>query len=196
MKIYGITGGIGSGKSVVSRLMETMGVPVYVADIESKSLLDTSDELKSSLIEAFGSDMYKDGFIDRKLFASIIFNDTEKLDRANKIIHPFVKIHFFDWVEKQHKAGKTIVATEAAILYESGFDQFVDQVILVYAPLETRIKRTMARDSATREQVVARINNQMPDEDKIKKADFVVLNDNTKSIIFQIEAILKQDIVQ
>ncbi|MBP1616433.1 MAG: dephospho-CoA kinase [Bacteroidetes bacterium] len=193
MKIYGITGGIGSGKSVVSRLMETMDIPVYMADIESKSLLNTSDRLKASLIEAFGSNVYKDGFIDRKLFASIIFNDPEKLQEANRIIHPFVKQHFFDWIERQQKAGKNVAATEAAILYESGFDKFVDKVILVYASLETRIKRTVIRDNISREEVIARINNQMPDEQKIKKADFVVLNDGTKSIIHQIEAIIKQE---
>ncbi len=193
MKIFGITGGIGSGKSVVSRLMETMDIPVYVADVESKSLLDTSAQLKSALTEAFGSNLYEKGFIDRKLFASIIFNDPEKLQLANKIIHPFVKQHFFDWVEKQRNAGKKTVATEAAILYESGFDQFVDKVILVYAPLETRIHRTMLRDNASREQVEARIKSQMQDEDKIKKANFVILNDGTKSIIHQIEVILGQE---
>ncbi|OJU48187.1 MAG: dephospho-CoA kinase [Bacteroidales bacterium 45-6] len=193
VKIFGITGGIGSGKSVVSRLMETMDIPVYVADVESKSLLDTSAQLKSALTEAFGSNLYEKGFIDRKLFASIIFNDPEKLQLANKIIHPFVKQHFFDWVEKQRNAGKKTVATEAAILYESGFDQFVDKVILVYAPLETRIHRTMLRDNASREQVEARIKSQMQDEDKIKKANFVILNDGTKSIIHQIEVILGQE---
>lgn len=192
MKVLGITGGIGSGKSVVSRLMEVMGIPVYVADIESKSLLDSCDELKFSLTEAFGSQIYKNGCIDRRVFASIIFGDAEKLDKANSIIHPFVRQHFFDWVQKQQEAGKNLVATEAAILYESGFDQFVDKVILVYAPQQTRIARVARRDNVTRDEVMARIRNQMPDEDKIQKADFVVCNDGTQSVICQIETVVAE----
>lgn len=194
MKVFGITGGIGSGKSVVSRLLQIMGVPVYVADTESKALLDSSKGLQEALSENFGRNIYKDGRIDKKLFASIIFRDKAKLQEANRIIHPFVKQHFFDWIGIQQMAGKKVVATEAAILYESGFDEFVDKVILVYTPLETRIERTMFRDNVSREEVIARISNQMSDEDKIKKADFVVRNDGEESVIQQIVTIFQQEL--
>jgi dephospho-CoA kinase len=194
MKVFGITGGIGSGKSVVSRLLQIMGVPVYVADTESKALLDSSKGLQEVLSENFGRNIYKDGHIDKKLFASIIFRDKAKLQEANRIIHPFVKQHFFDWIGIQQMAGKKVVATEAAILYESGFDEFVDKVILVYTPLETRIERTMFRDNVSREEVIARISNQMSDEDKIKKADFVVRNDGKESVIQQIVTIFQQEL--
>ena len=191
MIVLGITGGIGSGKSVVSRLFALNDIPVYYADLESKLLLDSSLSLRKELIRAFGEKLYGKGQIDRALFASIIFSDPQKLQQANEIIHPFVKDHFLQWVESNREAGKSLVAKEAAILYESGFDKFVDKVLLVYAPLEMRLARAMARDRASREQILARMKHQMPDEEKLKKADIVIVNDDRVSVIDQVTKLLK-----
>lgn len=189
MIVFGITGGIGSGKSVVSRLAEMMGILVYYADDESKQLLNSSQALKDALCEAFGSKLYINGQIDKKLFASIIFTDSKKLQQANEIIHPFVKNHFLSWIEEQRQAGKKIVAAEAAILYESGFNKFVDKVILVCAPVELRIQRAVARDKAYEAEITARIKHQKSDNEKIELADYIVTNDNKASLISQVRQI-------
>lgn len=192
MLTFGITGGIGSGKSVVSKLMDILGVPVYISDIESKKLLNQSEEVRESLIKAFGDRIYHGTQIDRALFASIIFNDRHKLAEANSIIHPYVKKHFFEWLSKHQSDGKDLVATESAILFESGFNGHVDKVILVYAPLECRIARVVSRDNATREETLARMQNQMADEEKLELSDYVILNDDSISVIEQLRLILQK----
>lgn len=191
MVTFGITGGIGSGKSVVSRIMQMVEIPVYIADLESKILLDSSESLKQELQEAYGSNLYVNGHIDRQAFAAIIFNDAEKLKRANAIIHPHVKTHFLEWLEIHRQNRKRVVATESAILYQAQFDKLVDKVILVYSPFETRIERAMKRDNSQRKQVEARIKNQIADEEFLSKADFVIHNDESHSLIDQITTVLK-----
>lgn len=180
----GITGGIGSGKSTVSQIFATLGIPVYIADIESKRLTDTSPVIKEKLITLFGPNLYPDNKLDKKKLASLIFNNKEYLEKVNAIIHPEVAKDFQNWVIK-HKNHK-IIAKEAAILFESGFNTFVDKTIMVYTPLEMRIERTMKRDNADRENVMNRIKNQMPDEEKAKLSDFVIVNDNSQSLIEQV----------
>lgn len=180
----GITGGIGSGKSTVSQIFATLGIPVYIADIESKRLTDTSPVIKEKLITLFGPSLYPDNKLDKKKLASLIFNNKEYLEKVNAIIHPEVAKDFQNWVIK-HKNHKIIVK-EAAILFESGFNTFVDKTIMVYTPLEMRIERTMKRDNADRENVMNRIKNQMPDEEKAKLSDFVIVNDNSQSLIEQV----------
>lgn len=180
----GITGGIGSGKSTVSQIFATLGIPVYIADIESKRLTDTSPVIKEKLITLFGPNLYPDNKLDKKKLASLIFNNKEYLEKVNAIIHPEVAKDFQNWVIK-HKNHKIIVK-EAAILFESGFNTFVDKTIMVYTPLEMRIERTMKRDNADRENVMNRIKNQMPDEEKAKLSDFVIVNDNSQSLIEQV----------
>lgn len=186
----GITGGIGSGKSTVSELFTLLGVPVYIADKESKRLTETSVVIKMQLIALFGEELYQNGVLNKALLASHIFKDQEKLDKVNKIIHPIVGADFDQWVKSN--SNFDIVAQEAAILFESGFDKYVDKVITVYTPLEERVRRTMGRDGVTREKVLERIQNQMPDEKKVELSDFVIVNDGTISLIEQVLEILKK----
>lgn len=190
MTILGITGGIGSGKSTVSELFRMCGVPVYIADEESKKLVATSPVIKEKLIGLFGEELYSGGMLNKALLASHIFNDKGKLNRVNSIIHPEVEIHFKKWTEEH--ARYPIVAKEAAILFESGFNKLVDKVVMVYAPLDIRIDRVMKRDNVARELVEARIKNQMPDEEKAKLSDFVIVNNDTSSLIEQVLTILEQ----
>ncbi|MFT4221642.1 dephospho-CoA kinase [Dysgonomonas sp.] len=186
----GITGGIGSGKSTVSEIFTLCGVPVYIADAESKKLVGTSPLIKEKLIALFGKELYKGNVLDKALLASHIFNNKEKLEKVNAIIHPEVKKDYEQWLEKNkhHK----IVAQEAAILFESGFNKLMDKVVMVYAPLELRIQRTMARDDVSYEKVLERIQNQMPDEEKAKLSDFVIVNDGVGSLIEQVQNIIQQ----
>ncbi|MDH6354214.1 dephospho-CoA kinase [Dysgonomonas sp. PH5-45] len=188
MKIIGITGGIGSGKSTISELLKLMGIPVYIADTESKRLTNTSPVIKEKLTALFGEDLYPDGKLNKPKLASIIFTDKDKLEQVNKIIHPEVRNDFLRWVDRHNHYP--IVAQEAAILFESGLNELMDKVIVVYAPLETRIERIMLRDDAPRTKILERINSQMSDEEKMKLADFVIYNTEKESLIKQTIAIL------
>lgn len=186
----GITGGIGSGKSTVSQLFSIIGIPVYIADVESKKLTATSPIIRIKLIEAFGPELYKDEVLDKALLASYIFTDTKKLQIANNIIHPEVEKHFLNWLDLHR--SYPIVAHEAAILFESGLNSLMNKVIMVYAPLETRIERVIKRDRISREKVEERINSQMPDEEKANLSDYVIQNDGNHSVISQTIGILSQ----
>ncbi|WP_165041163.1 dephospho-CoA kinase [Dysgonomonas sp. ZJ709] len=186
----GITGGIGSGKSIVTEIFSLCGIPVYIADVESKKLTATSPNIREKLIELFGNELYDGTTLNKTLLASHIFTDKNKLEAVNHIIHPEVERNFREWVINNKKYP--IVAKEAAILFESGLQGLVDKVIMVYTPLETRIQRTMDRDHVSREKVLERIQNQMPDEEKMKLSDFIVVNDGTQSLIEQVLEIIKQ----
>ncbi len=182
--ILGITGGIGSGKSTVSTILKLCGIPVYIADVESKKLTDSSAEIKKQLIELFGKEIYSaDAKLNKALLASHIFADKEKLNKVNSIIHPVVKNDLCEWIASN--VSHHVVATESAILFESGFDSIVDKTILVYTPLEERISRIVKRDSSSYDKAIERIKSQMPDEDKIKLVDHVIVNDESKSLIEQ-----------
>ena len=183
----GITGGLGSGKSVVSALLSMAGIPVYVADNESKALADTSTLIHENLKKLLGNDLYVNGKLDRKRLASFIFGDDELLKKVNDIIHPVVRGHFREWVLKQESG---YCAIESAILYESGFDYDVDIVLMVYAPVELRLTRAMKRDGATEAEIMKRMNRQMPDAFKREKADFVIINDDVRALIPQIDRIV------
>lgn len=184
----GITGGIGSGKSVVSRLLEIMEVPVYIADTESKRLTNTDPCIRKELSALLGEEVYKDGALNKPLLAAYLFGDAEHAAQVNGIIHPRVKKDFRQWTEERD--GLPWVAMESAILIESGFVAEVDVVVMVYAPLETRIERAMRRDSATRELVMKRIRSQMSDEEKRRQADFVIVNDDDTPLIPQVMEII------
>ncbi|MFT3994290.1 MAG: dephospho-CoA kinase [Dysgonomonas sp.] len=186
----GITGGIGSGKSTISEIFSLCGVPVYIADKESKKLTNSSPIIREKLIKNFGDTIYANGVLNKSLLASYIFGNKNNLELVNSIIHPEVEKDYLNWVVNNKKYN--IVAKEAAILFESGFQKFVDKVIMVYTPLEMRIERTMKRDGISREKVLERINNQMSDEKKIKLSDFVIVNDGTESLIGQVISILNQ----
>lgn len=186
--IIGITGGIGSGKSLVAHIMGIMGIPVYIADIESKRLLNSDETLKKQLLQLFGSDIFDNQkhIIPSKL-ASIIFASKEQLALANAIIHPCVKKDFLRWIEEQKRCGKKTVAIETAILFEAEFNDITTKNIMVYAPQEIRIKRVIDRDGVVAEQVIQRMNAQMSDDEKIKLADAIIRNYEEYSLIEQIQ---------
>lgn len=179
----GITGGIGSGKSIVSHFLSILGVPIYSADDSAKRITASSPEVRGQLITLFGSELYHDGELNKSYFASIIFNDKKALSAANSIIHPAVAKDFASWA---HRQQSTIVGLEAAILIESGFQQHIDYTMLVTAPIPLRIQRVMLRDGLNEEEIRSRIVNQLPDEEKIKKASFVIVNDDKQAVIPQV----------
>jgi dephospho-CoA kinase len=182
----GITGGIGSGKTTVCKMFETLGVPVYYADLEAKKIIDT-DDTQAEIVKLFGTSILNsENKIDRKKMADLVFNDKNKLEQLNKVVHPAVAKHFDNWANSQHSV---YVLKEAAILFESGSNKQVDKVIVVTAPLELRIKRVCDRDKVSPQEVLNRINNQMSDVEKIKLADFIVVNDEKELLIPQILAI-------
>lgn len=183
-----ITGGIGSGKSVVSKILRLYGIPVYIADDESKRLTESSEEIREKLTEKFGNDIYEGGKLNKPLLASIIFNDKEKLKTVNSIIHPVVRADLSEWLESY--ADSKIIASESAILFESGFNAMFDKVITVYTPLEIRIKRIISRNNTSYDNAKQRIESQMSDEEKVKLSDFVIDNSGNISLLQQIESVL------
>lgn len=189
----GITGGIGSGKSVVSEILKIKGIPVYNADTEAKRLMVEDEELRHQLMQLLGDDIYfADGTLDKKKIASRIFSNPTLLQKVNQTVHPAVGKDFLRWEQKQAQQSKNIVAMESAILFESNLNMQFDKTLLVYAPLEVRVKRVMIRDAATLEQVQARIKNQSDEESKRSKADFVIENDNQQALLPQINQVLSQ----
>lgn len=188
-KIIGLTGGIGSGKSTVAKYLISKEVPVYIADDEARKLMQ-SKAVINAIVKVFGPEVLgNDGLLDRKALANIVFNDKEKLALLNGIVHPKVKKHFEAWVEK----NKThpFVVKEVAILFETQGHLQCDKTILVTAPLDVRIERTMKRDDVTKEEVLLRIQNQLPDEEKVKLADYVIQNINLEDTYNQIDELLK-----
>ncbi|MDR1746438.1 MAG: dephospho-CoA kinase [Tannerella sp.] len=185
MTVIGITGGIGSGKSVVTSLLASWGIPAYIADEESKRLVASSPELRRQLTDVLGRAVYNtDGRLNHSLMASLIFGDPRLLERVNGIIHPAVAGHFRSWAQNQ--TSKCVVL-ESAILFESGFDRQVDVRLTVYAPQALRLKRTMERDHARKADVLCRMKSQWPDKIKKERSDFVILNDEKHALIPQVE---------
>ncbi len=189
MIIVGLTGGIGSGKTIVCKVFEKLNIPIYSADIEAKKLMNSNFEIKSKLISEFGKNVYRNNSLNKKFLANIIFNNKKKLHFVNSVVHPIVKKHIKNWVSMQ---TSNYVIIENAILFESGFDKIANKIITVTAPEELKIQRVIKRDDSTYEEVKSRINNQMPDEYKIKKSDFVIKNDNEQLILPQILKIHKE----
>jgi len=186
----GITGGIGSGKSLVCEIFKQLGIAVYHADTESKQLVNTDTEIRTKLIAQFGEQIYaQNNEIARKQLAALIFNDKQALNIVNSIVHPVVVQHFEQWI-LNHQNEKYILK-EAAILFESDTYKNMDKIITVCSPLEIRIKRVMERDNTNRETILKRIENQLSDEDKIAQSDFVITNDEKQLIIPQVIEIHK-----
>ena len=187
----GVTGGIGSGKSVVCDVFRLHDIPVFDADREAKKLNDTSPVIREKLINNLGPDLYQGNKLDRKKLANLIFNNAENLRITNAIIHPELAKYFEKWVDqRKHHA---VIAIDAAVLYEAGFQSLLDKTIVVMAPLETRIERAAKRDRLSKEQITARANSQMNDEEKAGLADFIIRNDGRHSLLEQVAQIL-QDI--
>ncbi len=184
-----ITGGIGSGKSYVSDLLEKRGIPIYNADNESKRLTVTDVNIREGLIELLGEEVYQEGMLNKPLLASYLFASSENAAKVNGIIHPRVKADFLQWVDEHRHVG--VVGLESAILYESGFDDVVDAVVMVYAPKSLRLQRAMKRDQASETQVRARMAAQMDDEEKRRRADYVVMNDGSISLEEQLDVLVE-----
>ncbi|MDO4181156.1 MAG: dephospho-CoA kinase [Bacteroidales bacterium] len=185
-----ITGGIGSGKSYVSRMLEEMDIPVYNADNEAKRLTVSDAGIRHELTALLGEEVYQDGELNKPLLAAYLFSDPAHAAQVNAIIHPRVRTDFLAWAgNREHDE---IVGMECAILYEAGFEDMVDAVVMVYAPEELRVRRAMQRDGATEAQVRARMAAQMDDEEKCRRADFVVVNDGVKPLQPQLASIVKE----
>lgn len=175
-KIIGLTGGIGSGKTTVAKYFASKGIPVYIADEAAKDIMNDKkvvQEVQSIFSENV---IFKNGLLDRNTIRELVFKDKSKLELLNKIIHPKVKSDFENWL-KQHK-NATFVIKEVAILFETNGQKYCDATILVTAPIETRIKRVLERDTTTRENILQIINNQLPEDEKIKLATYVIANEN------------------
>jgi dephospho-CoA kinase len=188
-KIIGLTGGIGTGKTMVAEYFKSLGIPVYIADEEAKKLM-TSDNIINALCNEFGKDILENGIINREKLAQLVFNNPKKLQKLNSIVHPIVKIHFDNWVEK-HK-NYPFVVKEAAILFESGSYKYCDTIITVTSPLKIRLQRVMKRDKTDRESVLKRIENQWTDEQRITKSNYVIHNLSVESTKKQVDEILKK----
>lgn len=190
MTTIGITGGMGSGKSIVAALLTVYGIPVYDADSESKRLLLTSPTIRRGLTDLLGADIYSpDGTtLRRARMASLIFADPNLLARVNAIIHPEVGRDFDAW---RARLTTSVCAMESAILFESGFDRRANLRLMVYAPEAIRLQRVMARDNATEAAARQRMQRQWPDERKIALSDAVITNDGRAALIPQVEAFVK-----
>ncbi len=181
----GITGGIGSGKTTICRIFETLGIPVYFADERAKKLMTEDAKIRAGLTEIFGEKAYlPDSNLDRKHLASVVFKDKEKLRALEGVVHPAVHRDGEEWHRAQQNVPYTL--REAALLVENGSYKKLDKLIVVFAPEETRIRRVMQRDGAERAAVEARIKAQLPDAEKMKVSDFVIYNDGEQSLIRQV----------
>ncbi len=183
----GITGGIGSGKSTVCRVFEWLGIPVYYADERAKWLMQHDAGLRQAIVQLLGWQAYlPDGSLNRAYIAEIVFRDADKLQSLNQLVHPAVHRDAEQWSLAQH-ASYTL--REAALLYESGGYRLLDKMIVVTAPEELRVQRVMARDSVSREAVLARMAQQWPESQKAALADYIIHNDGQTLLLPQILAL-------
>lgn len=176
----GITGGIGSGKTSVCKVFEVLGIPVFLADLEARKIMDNNTEIIRQINSVADTDLYTGGNLDRQRLASLIFNDKLLLEKINSIIHPVVFANFAGWTANQQAP---YVIMEAAILFESGGYKLVDRVATVIAPLEERIERIVQRNRLTRDQIMERVRNQMDDDSKIRLSAYVIRNSENDMII-------------
>jgi dephospho-CoA kinase len=186
----GVTGGIGTGKSVVCQIFETLGAPIYNADTRAKALYTENEDLKTALIVRFGNIVYEGDELNREFLGTKVFNNEAELKWLNSLVHPLIFTDYEVWCKRHQKALYTI--KEAAIMIESGSDKNVDVLVAVAAPEELRIKRVMARDGISEAAVKARMAKQMPQEDLIKQCHFVIQNDEKESLISQVLALHKR----
>jgi len=186
-KIIGLTGGIGSGKTMVAKYIQSLGIPVYFADDEAKKIMSTHEVIEA-IKKEFGQDFIDSNTVNREKLAQLVFNNKQKLEKLNNIIHPKVKKHFEAWLHSNKDVP--FVVKEAAILFESGNNTSCHYIITVIAPLETRIQRVIARDKLDRNAVIKRIENQWTDEQRIAKSDFVIQNISIEDTYKQIDKIL------
>ncbi len=189
MKKIGLTGGIGVGKTYVSKLFQQMGVPVFNADVEAKKCMVEDGKLMSIVQAAFGENMYANGVLQKEKLANIVFNNEVALGKLNALVHPVVKQKFEDWCKGQ---TAELVIKEAAILFESDAHLGLDAVICVSATETLRIARVQKRDGSSVKEIKSRMNKQMQQAEKEKLADFVILNDGEKLLLPQLIKLLKE----
>ncbi|MEY3922295.1 MAG: hypothetical protein RL634_2056 [Bacteroidota bacterium] len=182
----GLTGGIGSGKTTVAKIFEVLGIPVYYADTEAKQLMNTHPLLIEEIKLLFGNDAYENGILNRAYIAEKVFNDKQKLQKLNAIVHPYTIEHGKKWMNEQHAP---YAIKEAALIFESGIQGEFDKIIGVFAPNALRVQRAMKRDGISYEQVMERIQHQIDDDIKIKLCDDVIINDEQKMLVPQVLAL-------
>ena len=184
-----ITGGIGSGKTYVSNMFQERGIPIYNADTEAKRLMVQDEVIRKELVALVGEEVYQGAELNKPLLASYLFSSAEHVQQINSIVHPRVKADFIEWLKARQEYE--VAGIESAILFEAGFRDSVDSVIMVSAPEELRLARAMKRDRATEQQIRNRMSAQMNEDEKIKMADFVICNDETQPLNEQISFILQ-----
>lgn len=180
----GITGGMGSGKTLVCRIFKSFGIPVYHSDEEARRLMQEEPSLVTGILSLFGDEAFTEGSLNRSMIAKRVFQDRKLLDQLNAMVHPAVRREFVRWTEAQRSAPYLI--KEAAILFESGAEKGLDHVIVVAAPEELRIQRVILRDQLSRDQVLYRLKNQWSEEERIQLADYIIFNDGKQMLIPQV----------
>lgn len=185
----GVTGGIGSGKTMVCKVISAMGYPVYHADIEAKRIVNTNSEVIRKVKQLFGSNIYTQNSLDRKKLAGIVFNNADLLQKLNSIVHPAVADDFEKWVE--NNSTSPLIFKEAAILFESGAYKTVDKVVAIWAPEDLRISRVSERDGVTKEQVMERMKNQISQDELLERSDFVIKNSQQELLVPQVVKLIK-----
>lgn len=179
----GLTGGIGSGKTTVAQIFEVLAIPVYYADQAARDLMNQDPELKKQIISAFGPEVYKEGELNRTYLGSMVFSDAEKLVLLNEMVHPVTLRDAETWMQNQ----KTLYAIkEAALIFEAGLEKFFDYIIGVTAPESLRLERVMTRDQTSAEKVKQRMRQQMDEDEKISRCDYVIVNDGKQVILPQV----------
>ena len=195
--VVGLTGGIGSGKTTIAKLLELEGIPVYDSDKRAKHLMHNSTEIRTALKLEFGDEVYSEEVLNREYLAKIVFGNKDKLKTLNSIVHPVVAKDFQDWIASQKTE---IVVKEAAILFESGAYKTCDVNVTVHTDVEERIERVQKRDGVTREQVLSRINNQWTDKQRNEKSDIIIKNNdvdptevNVKKLVEELKDRIKKE---
>jgi dephospho-CoA kinase len=185
----GITGGIGSGKSVISRILRLLNYPVYDSDFWAKELMNNNPNIQQALTKRFGHETYQNNTLNRPFLAKQIFNNEDARLFVNSIVHPIVSQHFLDWAENQNTK---LVFIESAILFSSGLDKIIDTTIFVDAPQQIRLQRAKLRDNSTDTAILARINSQSQEELYAKKRSKYIINNDNQLLIPQITTIIKE----
>ena len=194
--VIGLTGGIGSGKTTVAKMFAKFdNVALYIADIEAKQLMNSSNEIKQKLIKIFGKETYNEEGLNRPYLANIVFNDKTKLKLLNSIVHPIVNNHFKDFIKKNNHCDYIIY--ENAILFENKSNQYCDKIITVTSPLNIRVNRVTLRDKSTKKEVLNRINNQWSQTKKTLQSNYVIKNiklEDTEAQVFKIHNFLTKSL--
>ena len=188
----GITGSIGAGKSTVAGIFKVLGIPVFDADATAKNILNTDSVLREQIAATFGSETYKNGLLDKKYLATLVFNNPDQLAKLNALVHPATIEAANIWAKHCEEQGSPYILKEAALLFEAGTNVGLDFIIGVTAPVEMRIARVMERDHVTREEVLKRMQHQLDDTEKMKRCNFVIDNNEASLVIPQVLALHEQ----